>query len=114
MDVYIFQAALYCERCGEAICESLTAKGKAPDDPSEERSYDSDDYPKGPYANGGGEADTPQHCDECQLFLENPLTGEGVQYVREAIAEQRARTHRRSSGACYVWSRFYTEELRDA
>jgi hypothetical protein len=43
-----------------------------------ESDYDSDDLPKGPYADGGGEADTPQHCDDCRRFLENPLTGDGL------------------------------------
>lgn len=52
-------------------------------DASDEGSYDSDDFPKGPYPEGGGEADTPQHCDSCHEFLENPLTSDGMAYVRE-------------------------------
>ncbi len=44
---------------------------------------DSGEYPCGPYADGGGESDTPSHCGGCQEFLENPLTADGYQYVRE-------------------------------
>ena len=86
MQVFIFQAALLCEACGEAKRAALIGyfrdNGGAPDD---ESSYDSDDFPKGPYREGGGEADTPQHCDSCNTFLYNPLTGDGYRYVREAL-----------------------------
>ncbi len=49
-----------------------------------ESDYDSDEHPKGPYSDGGGESDSPQHCASCGTFLENPLTDEGVEYVRES------------------------------
>jgi hypothetical protein len=45
---------------------------------------DSDTWPQGPYDSGGGEADTPQHCDQCGVFLENPLTSDGDDYLLEA------------------------------
>lgn len=83
MNVYMFQAALLCAECGLTQCGILTVHEKRPADPSDESSYESDEYPKGPYPNGGGEADTPQHCDACGLFLENPLTADGDDYVRE-------------------------------
>ena len=102
MNVYMYLAALYCEVCGEKIKEELDAAGQRPEDPDDEGSFDSDDYPKGPYPDGGGEADTPQHCDECCLFLENPLTDEGVHYVREKI-----HCAARSSIAIKVWKPFY-------
>ena len=41
----------------------------------------------GPLPDGGGEADTPQHCAHCGVFLENPLTQDGVKYVVEYIDE---------------------------
>ncbi len=44
---------------------------------------DSEQWPQGPYPDGGGEADCPQHCDCCGAFLENPLTDDGDSYVRE-------------------------------
>lgn len=98
MNVYMFQAALYCEACGESIIERLTAEGKAPAHPSDEYSFDSDEYPKGPYPDGGGEADSPSHCDcgpyclnaetigrlTVGAFLENPLTSDGYNYVRQS------------------------------
>lgn len=58
MDVYIYQAAIYCEDCRNPEME-------------------------GPHSEGGGEADAPQHCDTCKAFLENPLTADGYDYVRE-------------------------------
>jgi hypothetical protein len=85
MRVYMFQAALLCEDCG-AIAK-IERKEYEPRDPEDESSFDSDHYPKGPYADGGGEADCPQHCDSCGLFLENPLTPDGDAYVREQAAE---------------------------
>jgi len=83
VDAYIYCAALYCDECANRIKERLTA----PADVEDESSYDSDAYPKGPYLDGGGEADTPQHCDSCHIFLHNPLTGDGSTYVRDAFGE---------------------------
>jgi hypothetical protein len=37
---------------------------------TEESEYDSDELLKTPYPDGGGEADSPQHCEGCGLFLE--------------------------------------------
>ena len=102
MLVYIYAADIYCEQCGEAIRKRIAREGFAPADPDDERSYDSDEFPKGPYCDGGGEADCPQHCGagpECQnaiefddghkvgAWLENELTTDGVEYVRSAIRE---------------------------
>jgi hypothetical protein len=84
LDVYMYRAALLCAEHGEEVRQQLTAAGKAPADPSEEHTYDSDEFPKGPYPNGGGEADGPQYCDQCGIFLENPLTDEGDRYMRES------------------------------
>ena len=83
MNVYIYAASLYCQECGEKIREDLRVQGKAPDNPQDEYTYDSDDYPKGPYPDGGGEADSFNHCGnyECEEFLDNPLTEEGVTYT---------------------------------
>lgn len=80
MDAYVYQAALLCETCA--------GKVKARLDPVALASEDSGDCPQGPYGDGGGEADVPQHCDHCGVFLENPLTSEGYQYVREATADE--------------------------
>jgi len=48
-DIYVSGGEVYCESC---------------------RSLNDD----GPYPDGGGEADAPQHCGGCGVFLENPLT----------------------------------------
>ena len=83
MQSYIYRAELWCEECAQQII--VKTPQTAGLDPSNESSWDSDDYPKGPYPNGGGESDSPQHCAGCGLFLENPLTEDGRRYVREAL-----------------------------
>jgi hypothetical protein len=93
MNVYAYQAALLCEDCGKAAIENLKGHAALP-------SYESDEWPQGPYADGGGEADNPQHCDHCNIFLENPLTSDGETYVREAVAS--------GKGFCAgQWRQFY-------
>ncbi len=87
MNVFVYQAALYCEPCGTSIRERLDGEGKRPADLDNESSFDSDDYPKGPYADGGGEADSPNHCDACNAFLENALTTDGESYLADQISE---------------------------
>lgn len=110
MNVYIYAADFYCEDCGKAICDKLNREGKAPLD-----HYDSDEYPKGPYPNGGGEADCPHHCGagpDCLnaidvpgcnykigAWLENELTSDGVAYVREMIRE--------GGGMTELWAKYY-------
>lgn len=116
MDVYIYAADIYCWDCGEAICDELDKKGQAPPDHYIESMYDSGDYPKGPYPDGGGAADSPQHCGagaECLnaiefpdgpkvgAWLENELTVEGVEYVREAICE--------GGEVAEMWADFYCD-----
>ena len=80
MQTYIFNAALFCEECAMEFMVELGNEGR-PD------TGDSDDFPQGPYGEGGGEADTPNHCDGCGLFLENSLTTDGENYVVEAVNE---------------------------
>ena len=84
MDVYMYQADLYCADCGAAIKCRLDKEGKTPET-NDEADWDSGDYPKGPYPDGGGEADCPNHCGRCHCFLENPLTSDGYIYVQEQI-----------------------------
>lgn len=119
MNVYMYQAALYCEDCGRAICARLL-KGKSPEADDDETFYDddSDKFPKGPYGNGGGEADTPQHCDcgaDCLnaielgfgwkigAWLENDLTAEGVRHVAEAVAY--------GGDVAELWAQWYADCL---
>lgn len=102
MNVYMYQAALYCESCGDTIREDLAGTPEEPEDPSDEDSYDSDEYPKGPFEDGGGEADSPQHCDACGAFLENPLTDDGRAYVRDLLSRPGGNPDVRA-----LWARFY-------
>jgi len=93
MNAYAYKASLYCESCGEMVkakCRHLDTG-------------DSNDYPQGPYGNGGGEADTPQSCDHCHTFLENPLTDDGRAYVLEAIETGDLE----GSAVLREWSEFY-------
>lgn len=127
MNAYIFQASLYCEQCIEAIKEtrkddcgicggfhavidSMDCRGfnQETGEPREETMYDSDDYPKGPYSDGGGEADSPQHCDTCNAFLENPLTRDGRDYVQGLIDNPQ----HRDTGHLAAWAEFYDIERR--
>lgn len=82
MKAYIYQAALLCESCGELV----KATTECPGDPADEYTFDSDQYPKGPFPDGG-EAPAPAHCNHCGTFLENPLTDDGYEYAREACEE---------------------------
>ena len=127
MKVYVYQADLWCEDCGRAIRRRIRAAGQAPADSSDETSYDSDEYPKGPYSDGGGEADSPQHCGahgECLnafiqagennigvgQFLENALTTEGINYVRESIREHE-QTGRGDPRVISLWKEHYADVL---
>jgi len=101
-DVYMFQADLYCEDCGRDIQAKLRKEGKAPEDEDDEESFDSDDFPKGPYGEGGGEADGPHHCGSNEgclnaiklpcgskigAWLGNPLTNDGIEWLSNTILE---------------------------
>src|SRR5580700_4943174 len=71
-----------------------------------EMQEDSENVPQGPYPNGGGEADTPQHCDACGVFLESPLTPDGTRYVIEKLVEH-AREGDGDAKVLMEWANFY-------
>lgn len=105
MNAYIYQADLYCTDCNIKIKIKLPfPKGGIPLD---ESSYDSDNYPKGPFPNGGGKADSPQHCGSCGEFLENPLTEDGERYVIKAIANAQI-CPAQGEIALLTWKPFYS------
>jgi hypothetical protein len=106
MNAYIYQAALLCERCAGQVKLAHLLAGTAPAYPADETSYDSDDYPKGPYSDGGGASDSPQHCDHCSAFLENPLTSDGWDAVQSACIDD-MRAGRLPSVALTEWAAFY-------
>jgi hypothetical protein len=95
MNVYVYKAELLCEDCGKRVIDRLRNSGTAED------TGDSDDWPQGQFRDGGGEADFPLFCasntrcvnawtpDGWQrtvgAFLQNPLTSDGVRYMRNAL-----------------------------
>lgn len=89
MKTYLYRGALYCEHCADRIKGNLRQRSPecVPITSDDESSYDSNDWPKGPFPNGGGEADTPQHCDHCGEFLQNVLTNDGDSWLRNEAAE---------------------------
>jgi hypothetical protein len=114
-DVYVYQASLLCSDCAEAIIKDLEKEGQID-------TGDSESWPQGPHGNGGGEADSPQHCDmgkrcknsipvpngnEIGCPLGNPLTSDGNTYVLETIVKNilSADTHRRAVGR--LWHHLY-------
>jgi len=99
MDAYVYQAALLCGDCAAKVKSGMVHGATL--------SKDSERWPQGPYSDGGGEADSPQHCDHCQVFLENPLTSDGYEYVREQLEQMDA------PGAISPEARRYARELRD-
>ena len=122
MEVYIYAADIYCKECGEAIRKEIAEEDEfryakiTPSNPDNEWSYDSGEFPKGPYPDGGGEADCPQHCGsgpECHnaielpdgtkvgAWLENELTMDGLEYVKEAIRE--------GGEVAEMWNGFYCD-----
>lgn len=97
----IYAADCWCDDCAEAIKKRLRGEGKTPENPDDETTYDSDEWPK--YMSEDEAADSPQHCasgDECLnaieladsnsistfkigALLSTELTNDGVEYVRE-------------------------------
>jgi len=85
MDAYIYRAALWFGPCliKALVAERKAAPGAIDISPAEalqqivsangftsEGHYDSDDLPKGPYAEGGGEADAPSTVRDAGSSLE--------------------------------------------
>lgn len=100
MDAYIYQAALYCEECAEEIRGELIDAGIGESD-------DSETWPQGPFADGGGEADVPQHCDRCREFLANPLTSDGFDYVLAKVADFVSRPGAGNPDVIHAWIDYY-------
>jgi len=117
---FIYCADMWCDDCGEAIRQRLTEEGKAPANPDDEWSYDSDDFPK--RADDDDESDTPQHCaagEGCINAVEieggkvgllfGELTSDGMEYVEEAIDD----ANRDGSSWCKevvgLWYKHYSD-----
>jgi len=108
MYAYMYNAGLLCEECGESKQKELKGTGA-------ESSGESDVYPQGPYPHWAVLCDKPQHCDNCEKFLQNPLTSEGDDYVRKSYSEAREglKTKRIEPGASWSlgvtqqWANYY-------
>ena len=111
-EVYIYQGALLCAGCGSKVKAELDTEMNADGHPlkpeGDETAYDSDAYPKGPYPDGGGEADGPQNCAGCRKFLENPLTQDGYEYLRSMVHEAEVKG-RGNEPHIREWKAFYLE-----
>jgi len=121
-DVYVYQADFLCEDCAGKIIEKLEKEGV-------EDTGDTDDFPQGPYPEGGGEADSPHHCgsgagcvnaikvpggSKIGCPLGNPLTSDGTRYVEEKLAHNLVcETSPHSHGVQLLWSSIYSDALRD-
>jgi hypothetical protein len=95
-DRYIYNADVYCEACARDIKARIRAEGNEPENPDDETSYDSRDWPKGPF--NDEERNCPEHCGsgpdclephifpsgfKAGKFLGGSLTTHGVEYVKE-------------------------------
>ena len=125
-DVYMFQGSLCCEDCGEDIRARLRKEGKAPEDEDDEESFDSDDFPKGPFGDGGGEADSVHHCDSnesclnaielpCRskigAWLGNDLTDEGADWLARSVRESIFRDDAHGRQVNRLWSLKYGDRI---
>jgi len=110
---YTYQADIYCDQCGREIMSMLDARGQ-------EDTGDSDDYPQ--WASDDEETDCPQHCgsgEECLDYallsdgtkigclVGTTLTSEGVEYVKNAVAESH-RLGEVASVAIEVWEKEFS------
>jgi len=106
-NAWFYQSALYCDKCALKLITDECL------DACQEDAKDSDNFPQGPYANGGGESDCPQYCDDCGTFLENPLTEYGAEYVLSAVREFLPFKGQGSPGTIREWVEFYDVSLKE-
>lgn len=97
--MYAYNADVFCDDCGHAIIQELRG--------GQEDTGDSNEYPQ--YAHND-ESDCPQHCADCHEFLENALTTDGIDYVKDAIMCD-IETGSSDSIACTVWGPYYGIEV---
>ena len=104
MKIYMFESDWYCRPCGENIVTTL------PEPTEWEREHpDSDSHPVA-HDSSEGASDSPDHCGnpECELFLERPLTEDGIEYVKEAVEELKLGSGRNE--IVQKWVEFYEIE----
>lgn len=105
---YIYQADTWCDACGDAIKARIASEtpDAIPEDPDDERTYDSDTYPKW-YDAENEESDGPENCADGSCggqyvstnpgdarylsvgrygtFLENRLTTDGYRTLKAML-----------------------------
>ncbi len=113
--MYIYNADVYCDLCGDNIMEDL-------DDDCVEDTGDSNDYPQ--YFGEDFENDSPTHCGmdesclDAEIIIEpnfyirkvgsqidTILTSYGVDYIKEVINEKP------KSGCAVLWKSTYSDYL---
>ncbi len=80
MEAYIYQADIYCADCAKNYRQHLSQN-------CTKDTGDSDQFPQGPRDMTWQEADSPQHCGNCNLFLENPLTNDGEKELKILLSK---------------------------
>jgi hypothetical protein len=135
--MFVYCADTYCDACGLAIRSELIESGLGPDNPDDEYSYDSDEFPKGPVPNE--ESDSPDHCasrEDCEgdfidlrewgmpddpsvlvgaesfvigEDLSRGLTDEGVSYLKEMLSQSPKTPYQFALHA--YWSAVFSDEL---
>ena len=103
MKVYVYKDSLYCEDCADHEIAPVLHSHSA-----EFFGLGSDSAFVGPYWDGGGKADMPHHCDNCGVHLENPLTGDGIEYIFDALSGSGGNRE-----TLETWADFYRDELRE-
>ena len=102
--MYMHEADLFCDDCGRKRVAGAEARG-------DEDTGDSDDFPQD-VSHLDDTSDSPQHCGDCGVFMENALTDEGLEYVVESIIEDMAKSG--AEAACVSlreWAPFYLPSL---
>ena len=111
---YTYQADVWCTSCGQAIIAGLEILRTVPENPEDESSFDSDEYPKH-YDPENEESDGPENCadgncaGEYGTFLENRLTQEGYRYLKSMLDGHGATLPEFAK----EWADFYQFEYHD-
>lgn len=126
MNVYIYNADIWCEECGLDIIENRTNEGQ-------EDTGDSDDFPQFVLDSNRGKSDAPDHCaagKECinatcycgenethskrlaGVFLENQLTTDGREYVIGKSLDKIS-SEDTCHGVVDMWVDFYGITMRE-
>ena len=81
--------AIYCDDCKpDNGCSDDRCDG------------DSDCCPQ-PVFSTSDEADTPQHCETCNTFLENSLTRKGMEWLRENLSSKHGNVRFKDEMRCF-------------